>query len=147
VVLALPEWLDKPYNVVLKGATGNAFQFRLPGVHPLASGEYSLTWHQTEHGHSPVSLGTIKIQEGKYTALPIDSGLTFLAGEQKPPYRIIATNIATGETGELRGTWGPMPLQPGTYTLDMQEKEHGTSPVRLADDLTIVSGQLLELEI
>ncbi len=146
-VLALPDWLGKPYEAILEEKGGGRYSFKLPGVHPLKPGEYVLTWRQSEHGHTPVSLGTISISPGQYAPLPVNSGLTFLAKGQKPPYRILATNKATGEKAELKGNWGPMPLRPGSYALEMQEKEHGSTPIRLADELSIQPGQLLELEL
>lgn len=146
-VLTLPEWLGKPYEAALEEKGGGSYTFKLTGTHPLKPGEYTLVWRQTQHKHSPAVLGPVIIQPGGYATLPVNAGLTFMAQGQKPPYRIIATNLATGEKAELKETWGPMPLQPGTYTLDMQEKQHGASPIRLVDELPIEAGQLLELEL
>ena len=43
-------------------------------------------------------------------------------------------------------SWGPMPLPPGTYKIDLEEKQHeGT--VNIIDQLTIEKGQLIELEM
>lgn len=147
VTLATPVWLEQPYEARLTNTAGVEYRFNELGVHPLAPGDYALTWRQTEHGHSPLSLGTVSVTAGQYTALPVNSGLTFLAGDQPAPYRVIATNTATGEKAEMYGSWGPMPLGPGTYALDMQEQEHGGDPLRLVDELPIQAGQLLELEL
>ncbi len=146
-VLALPEWLGQPYEAVLEEKGGGSYTFKLTGAHPFKPGEYTLVWRQTQHKHSSAVLGPVVIQPGGYATLPVNAGLTFLAQGQKPPYRIIATNLATGEKAELKETWGPMPLQPGIYALDMQEKQHGASPIRLVDELSIEAGQLLELEM
>lgn len=147
VVLTLPQWLGEPYSALLEDKEGSQYSFRRIGPHPLKAGEYVLIWRQTQHQHSPVFLGTVVVRPGAYTKLPVSSGLTISAPGQKLPYRITATNLETGKKAEMSGTWGPMPLPPGTYSLHMQDTQHGSSPIALVNDLRIEAGQLVEMEL
>lgn len=147
IVLALPEWLPAPYQAILQDNSGIQYKFGKIGIHPLKPGQYTLLWRQSEHNHSMISFGSVQVEPGSFSPLPVTSGLTFVAGNQKPPYRIIATNITSGITAEMRESWGPMPLPPGAYSLDMQESQHGGSLIRLIEDLQVGQGQLLELEL
>jgi hypothetical protein len=143
----LPKWLDLPYAYALKDKDGKEYRFREIGVLPFAPGEYSLIWRQTEHGHSPVDLGKMVIKEHEYAVAPINSGIAFTPFGEKPPYRFIFRSLDTGMKYIISDSFGPMPLPPGKYAVDMHERQHGSTPMTIVEEIELEPDTLLELEM
>lgn len=146
-VTTLPEWLEAPYAYTLLAADGASYTFRETGVLPFAPGKYRLVWRQTEHGHSPVEWGTVTITQGEYSTLPINSGVSITPFGDKPPYRFIFRSLDTEKSYVLQESFGPMPLPPGRYAIDLHERQHGASPIPIVDELDLKAGTLLGLEM
>lgn len=146
IVVALPQWLPAPYFYQLTDAAKHRFKIREPGPQLVAPGTYRLTWRQSEHGHSDVDWGEVTVAQDQLTRLEISSGITFLAGSAPPPYRIYVVDKAGGKKAEMAESWGPMPLPPGTYQVDMWQTQHGSSRTTLIEDLVVEPGQLVEIE-
>ena len=147
IVVTLPDWLKPPYYYMLRDDHGHQIKMSEVGTQLIPPGTYQLSWKQTEHGFSEIKWGEVRTPAKGFAEIAIDSGLIFLAGDAPKPYRIYVENTATGEWAEMAESWGPMPLPPGTYKVDMQDKQHGGSRVTLVDELTIEKGQLIELEL
>jgi len=146
-VAALPEWLEGPYAYILTDSTGKEFVFRETGVLPMTPGEYTLIWRQTKHGHSPTDWGKVTIAQDRYTPLPVNSGIRFVPFADKPPYRILFRDLTRGKTLILSGGFGPMPLPPGKYAVDLHETKHGSTPITLVEEIEVTPETLLELEM
>jgi len=147
IVVNLPDWLQPPYYYSLIDGKGGQIRMNQVGAQLVPAGTYQLTWKQTEHGFSETKWGSVTVPEKGFAEAAIDSGLTFLAGEEPAPYRIYVENKATGAWAEMADSWGPMPLPPGNYKIEMQDKQHGGSRVTLVEELPIGNGQLIELEL
>ena len=145
--VSLPKWLDPPYAFALKDGQGAEYAFSDLGLLPMAPGEYELIWRQTQHGHSPTSLGMVAVTPGEYVTLPVNAGITFTPFGDTPPYRFIFRDLDTDNEYVLSESWGPMPLGPGRYAVSMQETQHGSSPMVLVEELEVKAGTLLELEM
>lgn len=146
IVVKLPEWLKPPYYYSLCDDEGRRIRVNEVGAQLVPPGIYHLSWKQSEHGYSEIKWGEVVVAEKGFTEVSIDSGLTILAGDSPPPYRIFVED-ETGAWAEMADSWGPMPLPPGVYKLEMQEQQHGGSRVTLVEELPIEKGQLLEIEL
>jgi len=146
ITVQLPDWLKPPYYYSLLNEQGRSTRISQPGTQLLSAGVYQLSWKQTERGHSEIRWGEITVPEKGFTEIAIDSGLTILAGDSPPPYRIFAQD-ETGAWAEMADSWGPMPLPPGVYKLELQETQESSSRVTLVEELPIEKGQLLEIEL
>lgn len=147
IIVTLPDWLKPPYYYMLRDDHGHQIRMSEVGTQLIPPGTYQLSWKQTEHGFSEIKWGEVRTPAKGFAEIAIDSGLIFVAGDAPKPYRIYVENTATGEWAEMADSWGPMPLPPGTYKVDMQDKQHGGSRVTLVDELTIQKGELIELEL
>ncbi len=147
IVVTLPDWLKPPYYFTLLDEQGHQIRMNEVGTQIIPPGTYQLCWKQTEHGFSEIKWGEVRTPSKGFAEIAIDSGLTFLAGDTPKPYRIYVENTTTGDWAEMADSWGPMPLPPGTYKVDMQDKQHGGARVTLIDELPIQKGELVELEL
>jgi len=146
IVVKLPEWLKPPYYYSLRDDQGHQYKINQVGTQLIPPGVYQFSWKQTEHGYSEIKWGEVTVLDKGFAEVAIDSGLTFLAGDSAPPYRIFAQD-ETGAWAEMADSWGPMPLPPGVYKIDMRETQHGSSRVTLMEELPIEKGQLIEIEM
>ena len=146
ITVKLPEWLKPPYYYSLLNEQGRSTRISQLGTQLLSSGVYQFSWKQTERGHSEIRWGEITVPEKGFTEIAIDSGLTILAGDSPPPYRIFVQD-ETGAWAEMADSWGPMPLPPGVYKMEMQATQESSSRVTLVEELPIEKGQLLEIEL
>lgn len=147
IVINLPDWLKPPYSYSLIDDNGRQITLNQVGIQLVPAGVYQLTWKQTEHGFSEIKWGNVRVPAKGFAEIDIDSGLTFVAGDFPPPYRIYVEDKTTGSWAEMAESWGPMPLPPGTYKVEMQEQQHGSSRITLIEELPIDRGQLIELEM
>ena len=147
IVMNLPDWLKPPYYYSLIDGKEGQIRMNQVGTQLVPAGTYQLTWKQTEHGFSEIKWGSVTVPEKGFVQVEIDSGLNFLAGDEQPPYRVYVEDKATGAWAEMADSWGPMPLPPGTYKIEMQDKQHDGSRVTLVEELPIGKGQLIELEL
>ncbi|MDY0038872.1 MAG: VWA domain-containing protein [Desulforhabdus sp.] len=147
IVVNLPDWLQPPYYYSLLDQQGRQIRMNQTGVQVVPAGTYQLTWKQSEHGFSEIKWTSITVPQKGFAQIAIDSGLTFVSGDDPAPYRIYAQNMASGAWAEMADSWGPLPLPPGTYRIEMQDKQHESSRVELIAELPIGKGQLIELEL
>lgn len=146
IVVQLPAWLSPPYYYSLRDEQGHQFKLTEAGTQLLPPGVYQLSWKQSEFGFSEIKWGEVTVPAQGFTDVAVDSGLTILAGDSPPPYRIFAED-ETGAWAEMADSWGPMPLPPGVYKIEMQERQQDGSRVTLVKELPIEKGQLLEIEM
>lgn len=144
------DWVTKePYYFALQDGQGKqTARWDAYGPHLAAPGHYTLVFRQTEHGHEDIVWQEIDIPAHGMVAVPLNSGIRFIHGQDAPPpYRITLINLATKKEIVMKQNWEPLPLPPGRYRLDWQDKEHGSKRATLADELTVEAGVLLEVEM
>jgi len=144
------DWLTKPlyYYALVNAAGQQAGRWTDLGSQLAAPGKYTLVLRPTEHGHQDIAWGEVVIPVHGILGVPVNSGVRFLhAQEAKPPYRIFLTDAAGKREIVVKQTWEPIPIPPGRYRLDWQETEHGSKRNTLVDDLTVVAGTLVEIEM
>ena len=146
IVVKLPEWLKPPYYYLLRDDAERQIKIKEVGAQLVPPGVYHLSWKQSAHEYSEIKWGEVAVAEKGFTEVAIDSGLTILAGDSPPPYRIFVQD-ETGAWAEMADSWGPMPLPPGVYKLEMQATQESSSRVTLVEELPIEKGQLLEIEL
>lgn len=120
------------------------------GIQLAPPGTYQLAYQQSQHNHSEVNWGAVTVPEGDFVSVAIDSGVKFSVTEGTPaPYLIGFVELDSGAEYSWRtgGNWAPVPLPPGRYRLDWQEKQHGSDRITLLDEFTIESGTLVEFEM
>ena len=137
--------LDSDGQVVLKV---NNFEFK-PQIVP--EGEYQLVYRQTKHGATDSLLGTVIIKSGELAQFAVNTGVGFsYADGTEPPYRVefLRLDDALGAAAvvKLDKSWGPIPLQPGTYRVDYQAARKG--PVMtIVDSFDLQAGVFVEIEM
>jgi hypothetical protein len=137
--------LDADGQVALKVSN---FEFK-PQIVP--EGEYQLVYRQTKHGATDSLLGTVIIKSGELAQFPVNTGVGFsYADGTEPPYRVEFSRL--DDSGEvttvvkLDKSWGPIPLQPGTYRVDYQAARKG--PVMtIVDSFDLPAGVFVEIEM
>jgi Ca-activated chloride channel family protein len=145
------DWLGKPtpYFYELRNERGEQVG-RWSGMGPqlAPAGTYDLIYRPSEHGHSNIRWGQVRIPDQGMVGIPLNSGIQFIhKGDAKPPYGIFLVNLDTKEEIALRNNWDPLPVPPGRYRLDWWATEHGSRRETLADELKVEAGTLLELEL
>ena len=146
LTVSLPDWLQPPYSYSLRSEKGSSIQIGEVGAQLIPAGTYDIVWRQTQHEHSEVPWGSVTLPEDGFVPLNVDSGVTVLAGEALPPYRMIFVNLDAGWEAAMGHIWGPMPLPPGRYQIKLEQIQHG-GVTTIVDELTVEPGQLLELEL
>ena len=137
--------LDADGQVVLKVSN---FEFK-PQIVP--EGEYQLVYRQTKHGATDSPLGTVIIKPGELAQFPVNTGVGFsYADGSEPPYRVEFSRLDdSGKVAtavKLAKSWGPIPLQPGTYRVDYQAARKG--PVMtIVDSFDLPAGVFVEIEM
>jgi len=137
--------LDADGQVVLKVSN---FEFK-PQIVP--EGEYQLVYRQTKHGATDSPFGAVTIRAGELTQFVVNTGVGFsYADGTEPPYMVEFSRL--NEAGEvevsvqLKKSWGPIPLQPGTYQVNYQEVRKG--PVMtIVDSFDLPAGVFVEIEM
>ncbi len=111
-------------------------------------GEFKLVFRPSEHSHSEIPWGEVRIKADGIVNVALDSGIRFIPQEgAKPPYRVFFVNLDTKEELMMANTWDPQPLPPGRYRMDWWEVQHGSSRETLVDEFEVEAGLLLEMEI
>ena len=155
VVVEIAEWVPgNPYMyqlLDLQGKVGGQF-YGILGPQLISPGQYKLVYRQTEHGHSPITWGTISVPEHGFATVAIDSGVKFThQSGMSPPYRAIFIDLDSGAELVWRGTWvknwQAIPIPPGRYRLDWWEIEHGTKRMTLIDEFTVPEHTLVEVQL
>jgi Ca-activated chloride channel family protein len=137
--------LNADGEVVLKVSN---FEFK-PQIVP--EGKYELVYRQTKHGATDSSLGTVIIKPNELAQFAVNTGVGFsYADGTEPPYMVEFSRL--NEAGEvevsvqLKKSWGPIPLQPGTYQVNYQEVRKG--PVMtIVDSFDLPAGVFVEIEM
>ena len=137
--------LNADGEVVLKVSN---FEFK-PQIVP--EGKYELVYRQTKHGATDSSLGTVIIKPNELAQFAVNTGVGFsYADGTEPPYMVEFSRL--NEAGEvevsvqLKKSWGPIPLQPGTYQVNYQEVRKG--PVMtIVDSFDLPAGGFVEIEM
>ncbi len=150
IALRTPEWMgEEIYYWALKDSDGNQAA-RWEALKPQLAppGTYTLVVRLTEHRHSEVPWGSVTIQEGEFTEVTVDSGISFTHPDgARPPYRIFVVNKETGFEIVASDTWGPILVPPGRYRLDWWEREHQTTRQTLVEEFEVEPGTLLQIEM
>ena len=137
--------LDADGQMVFKASN---FEFK-PQIVP--EGQYQLVYRQTKHGATDSPFGTVTIEPGELTQFAVNTGVGFsYADGTEPPYMVEFLRL--NEAGEvevsvqLKKSWGPIPLQAGTYRVDYQEVRKG--PVMtIVDSFDLPAGVFVEIEM
>ena len=137
--------LNADGEVVLKVSN---FEFK-PQIVP--EGKYELVYRQTKHGATDSSLGTVIIKPNELAQFAVNTGVGFsYADGTEPPYMVEFLRL--NEAGEaevsvqLKKSWGPIPLQAGTYRVNYQEVRKG--PVMtIVDAFDLPAGVFVEIEM
>ena len=137
--------LDAKGQVVLKVSD---FEFEPQIVPP---GEYQLIYRQTKHGATDSPFGAVTIKAGQLTQFAVNTGVGFsYADGAEPPYRVEFLRL--NEAGEvvvsvkLKKSWGPIPLQAGTYRVDYQAARKGPL-MTIVDSFDLPAGVFVEIEM
>jgi hypothetical protein len=137
--------LNADGEVVLKVSN---FEFK-PQIVP--EGKYELVYRQTKHGATDSSLGTVIIKPNELAQFAVNTGVGFsYADGTEPPYSVEFSRLddagATAAVVKLDKSWGPIPLQPGTYRVDFQAARNG--PVMtIVDSFDLPAGVFVEIEM
>ena len=137
--------LNADGEVVLKVSN---FEFK-PQIVP--EGKYELVYRQTKHGATDSSLGTVIIKSNELAQFAVNTGVGFsYADGTEPPYSVEFSRLddagATAAVVKLDKSWGPIPLQPGTYRVDFQAARNG--PVMtIVDSFDLPAGVFVEIEM
>ena len=145
VVVSLPDWLQPPYYYALRRKDGSSLQIGEAGVQLVPPGTYQVFWRQTQHEHTEVPWGSLTVSEDGLARLDVTSGLTFITAEA-PPYRVTFSNLDGVWEASMGHIWGPIPLPPGRYRIDLEQVQHG-GVTTIVGELQVEAGQLLELEM
>ena len=137
--------LDSDGQMVFKASN---FEFK-PQIVP--EGQYQLVYRQTKHGATDSPFGTVTIKPGELTQFAVNTGVGFsYADGTEPPNLVEFSRL--NEAGEvevsvqLKKSWGPIPLQAGTYRVDYQEVKKG--PVMtIVDSFDLPAGVFVEIEM
>ena len=137
--------LDSDGQMVFKASN---FEFK-PQIVP--EGQYQLVYRQTKHGATDSPFGTVIIKPGELTQFAVNTGVGFsYADGTEPPYMVEFLRL--NEAGEaevsvqLKKSWGPIPLQAGTYRVNYQEVRKG--PVMtIVDAFDLPAGVFVEIEM
>ncbi len=97
--------------------------YRVWDAVPVPAGDYKLIIRQSEHDHAEVDLGTISLEKGKLTQLPLDQGLKLAWNDDWDRIYYLKVTDANGKETRFDGT-GPVFLAPGTYKLALRLSEH-----------------------
>jgi hypothetical protein len=118
----------------------------------LAAGEYDILWAQgfSQRDNPVVIASGLSIQAGELAAVPVNSGIRLTAAPEMDSYGWWAV-VPPGGTGD--GDWinisrgsadQPLVVAPGTYDV-LFNAGLSSETVRIAENLTVRAGQLLEL--
>ena len=137
--------LDSDGQMVFKASK---FEFK-PQIVP--AGQYQLVYRQSKHGATDSPFGTVTIKPGELTQFAVNTGVGFsYADDAEPPYMVEFSRL--NETGEvevsvqLKKSWGPIPLQAGTYRVDYQEVRKG-AVITIVDSFDLPVGVFVEIEM
>ena len=120
-----------------------------PNLVPL--GNYRVVYRQSPYGSTDSILGAVEITRGKLTKFPVNTGVGFVPQEgSKEPRMIEFVRLDGPEDAELsvklKSSWGPMPLAPGTYRINLQAKNHGPV-ITIVDSFDLPAGVFVEIEM
>ncbi len=104
VAVSLPDWLQPPYYFSLRKKDGSSLRIPGAGVQLVPPGSYQVFWRQTQHEHTEVPWGSLTVPGDRLVRMELNSGLTFVAGQTPPPYRVTFSNLEGGVEG-LNGTY------------------------------------------
>ena len=136
---------DEDGQVMLKVSK---FEFKPQIVPP---GDYQLVYRQTKHGATDSPLGAVVVNENELTQFVINTGVGFTYAEgAKPPHMVEFSRLKDSGDVEfsvqLKKSWGPIPLQPGTYKVNFQAERKG--PVMtIVDAFDLPAGVFVEIEM
>jgi hypothetical protein len=108
-------------------------------------------YRQTKHGATDSLLGTVIIKSGELAQFPVNTGVGFsYADGAEAPYRVEFLRLDdSGEVAtavKLENSWGPIPLQPGTYRVDYQAARKGPL-MTIVDSFDLPAGVFVEIEM
>ncbi len=117
----------------------------------VPAGSYRLLYRQSKHGSTNSILGKVEVVEGKLTEFPLNTGVTFAVAEGTKAPKMIEFIRLDEESQpvssvKLNNSWGPMLLQPGTYRIDFQAKNHGPV-ISIVESFELPQGTLVEIEM
>ena len=119
VNVALPEWMQEPpYIIRFTDAHGRAAQVDGPGASVLGPGRYQVGFRLTSD-HLEVPWGELEVPEEGFVDPAFNSGLAFLT-TGGAPYYVWAVNLDTQAEVYVQNVWGPLPLPPGRYRIDLR---------------------------
>ncbi len=123
----------------------------------VPAGSYQLIYHFSKHGSSDSLLGEVEVTAGKMNAFSVNTGVAFILPKGiAPPYRIEFIELdKQGNQGRkiqlngsyLKGNFGPIALAPGTYKINYQQQQHGSSQITIVESFDLPSGNLVEIEL
>jgi len=133
-------WGDDVYDIIFTHENGDQIKTDAQGPLFLAPGKYSVALRLTEHGHRAAPFGTVEVTETGFADAMLTSGITFeTAIEGK--FKLIATDLDTGEEATMTNRWGPMPLGTGRYSFDLHLE--GNKRQTIVPELEIKPGQFI----
>lgn len=114
-------------------------------------GKYTLIYRQSEHRSTDSNLGEITVKAGVLNEFALNTGVKFIPPEGgKKPEKIDFIRLSREgkeiETVSLKGSFGPMLLQPGRYRIDLQQKRRG-STFTIVDSFELPTGAVVEIEL
>ncbi|MCB0358743.1 MAG: hypothetical protein KDD44_03880, partial [Bdellovibrionales bacterium] len=128
-------------------------RFRSFGPQLVPAGTFRFVYQMSQHETSREELGTVVIEEGVMNEFPINTGVRLIPNDptQEPPYR--TQYIRLDEHGkkigsaETKNGLQPLPLEPGTYRIDMQPTQHGSQKTTIVESFELPAGSLVEIEL
>ena len=136
---------DEDGQVMLKVSK---FEFKPQIVPP---GDYQLVYRQTKHGATDSPLGAVVVNDNELAQFVINTGVGFTYAEgAKPPHMVEFSRLKDSGDVEfsvqLKKSWGPIPLQPGTYKVSLQAERKG--PVMtIVEAFDLPAGVFVEIEM
>ena len=108
-------------------------------------------YRQTKHGATDSPLGAVVVNDNELTQFAINTGVGFTYAEgAKQPHMVEFSRLKDSGDVEfsvqLKKSWGPIPLKPGTYKVSLQAERKG--PVMtIVDAFDLPTGVFVEIEM
>jgi Ca-activated chloride channel family protein len=145
VNFALPEWMpEPPYIIKFTDAQGRAAQVDGPGASVLGPGRYQVGFRLTSD-HLEVPWGEIEVPEQGFVDPGFNSGLAFLT-TGAAPYLVWAVNLDTQAEVYVQNVWGPLPLPPGRYRIDLRPDSQ-SDRFTIIEEVPIGPGELIQVQM
>jgi Ca-activated chloride channel family protein len=145
VNVALPEWMQAPpYTIRFTDPQGRAVQVEGPGASVLGPGRYQVGFRLTPN-HLEVPWGELKVPEQGFVDPAFTSGLAFLT-TGAAPYYVWAVNLDSGQELYVQNLWGPLPLPPGRYRVDLRP-DPSSDRFTIIEEVPIGPGELIQVQM